>query len=112
VQTVHKLWLNVRREPGMADLHHSDIVSVALTRLAREWVRDKDDIMRALRKHHMDTPEVTGGRTVTRSYFSPPTEPLPSPNDGSRERERERERRARERQPSDGTKPKEPTEPH
>jgi amino acid transporter len=116
VQTVHKLWLNVRREPGMADLHHSDIVSVALTRLAREWVRDKDDIMRALRKHHQDAPEITGGRTVTRSYFSPPTEPLPSAGDGNpdreRERERERERRARERQPSDGSKPKEPTEPH
>jgi len=34
VQLVHRLWLNMRRDPDMDDLHHSDIVSFALTRLA------------------------------------------------------------------------------
>jgi hypothetical protein len=83
VQTVHKLWLHMRREPGMADLHHSDIVSVALTRLARDWVRDKEEIMRALRKHHRETPESPGGYAVSRSLFAPPTDPIPAGRDRS-----------------------------
>jgi len=92
VQTVHRLWLYMRREKGMEDLHHSDIVSVALTRLAREWVRDKDEIVRALRKVHAQELE-HGGPTVTKSYFRPPTEPLP------------------ERKERPGTPAKPPTEP-
>ncbi|MEO8725305.1 MAG: APC family permease, partial [Acidobacteriaceae bacterium] len=77
VQTVHKLWLQMRREPGMSDLHHSDIMSVALTRLARDEIRDKEEIMKALRKHHLNAIEPVGRPAVTRSYFQPPTEPLP-----------------------------------
>ncbi len=77
VQTVHKLWLNIRREQGMQDLHHSDIVSVSLTRLARDYGHDKEEILRALRKHHGANPAITAtGPAVTRSYFSPPIEPL------------------------------------
>src|ERR1700744_4318565 len=41
VQLVHRLWLNFRREPELASLHHSDIVTYALTRLASEYARDK-----------------------------------------------------------------------
>jgi amino acid transporter len=95
VQTVHKMWLHVRREPGMSELHHSDIVSVALTRLARDWVRDKDEIMRALRKRHQGAPDVTSGRPVSRSYFAPPTEPV------SVRSERERQRDSNRREPTD-----------
>ena len=50
VQLVHRMWLNMRREPLMQDLHHSDIVTAALTRLARDYGRDKNDILGLLRK--------------------------------------------------------------
>jgi len=33
VQLVHRLWLNMRRDPSVPDLHHSDIITYALTRL-------------------------------------------------------------------------------
>jgi hypothetical protein len=48
VQLVHRLWLNFRRDPSMHDLHHSDIVTYALTRLAAEYARDKDDTLQGL----------------------------------------------------------------
>jgi hypothetical protein len=30
VQLVHRLWLNMRRDPSVPDLHHSDIITYAL----------------------------------------------------------------------------------
>ena len=42
VQLVHRLWLNLRRDPDMEQLHHSDIVTYALTRLASEFATDKE----------------------------------------------------------------------
>ncbi len=59
VQLVHRLWLNFKRDPTMAGLHHSDIVTYALTRLAGEYARDKDDICRDLRRRIGD-----GGKSV------------------------------------------------
>jgi amino acid transporter len=49
VQLVHRLWLNMRRDPKAADLHHSDIITYALTRLAGQYAREKEDILRDLR---------------------------------------------------------------
>jgi len=49
VQLVHRLWLNMRRDPAMSDLHHSDIITYALTRLAGQYAREKVDIVRDLR---------------------------------------------------------------
>ena len=48
VQLVHRLWLNLRRTPGMHDLHHSDIVTYALTRMATEFARDKQETLKGL----------------------------------------------------------------
>ncbi|HUQ49617.1 MAG TPA: APC family permease [Terriglobales bacterium] len=50
VHLVHRLWLRIRRHPGMEELHHSDIVTLSLTRLARDYGRDPEEIERALRK--------------------------------------------------------------
>src|SRR5271154_5305587 len=50
VQLVHRLWLNLRRAPEMQDLHHSDILSFALTRMATEFARDKQGTLRDLQK--------------------------------------------------------------
>jgi hypothetical protein len=49
VQLVHRLWLNMRRDPSASDLHHSDIITYALTRLAGQYAREKADILRDLR---------------------------------------------------------------
>ena len=51
VQLVHRLWLNMRRDPTVQDLHHSDIITYALTRLAGHYARDKQEILRDLRNY-------------------------------------------------------------
>jgi len=57
VQLVHRLWLNMRRDPSVSDLHHSDIITFALTRLAGQYAREKADILRDLRNcRAVDTP--------------------------------------------------------
>ena len=55
VQLVHRLWLNMRRDPSLQELHHSDIITYALTRLAGQYARNKDEVVRELRNY-------TGGR--------------------------------------------------
>jgi len=49
VQLVHRLWLNLRRDPTVQDLHHSDIITYALTRLASQYAREKQEIIKDLR---------------------------------------------------------------
>jgi amino acid transporter len=51
VQLVHRLWLNMRRDPSVQDLHHSDIITYALTRLAGQYAREKAEILRELRNY-------------------------------------------------------------
>jgi amino acid transporter/nucleotide-binding universal stress UspA family protein len=60
VQLVHRLWLNMRRDPAMLDLHHSDIITYALTRLAGQYAREKQEILRDLRNYR-----AAGGTPVT-----------------------------------------------
>jgi len=51
VHLVHRLWLNITRERGLAKLHHSDIVTVALARFSREYAgQSHDEILKELRK--------------------------------------------------------------
>ncbi|MGB7985959.1 MAG: APC family permease [Terracidiphilus sp.] len=50
-QLVHRLWLNMRRDPSMLDLHHSDIITYALTHLAGQYAREKEEILRDLRNY-------------------------------------------------------------
>jgi len=51
VQLVHRLWLNMRRDPSMQELHHSDIINYALTHLAGQYAREKQEILRDLRNY-------------------------------------------------------------
>jgi amino acid transporter len=51
VQLVHRLWLNMRRDPSMQDLHHSDLITYALTRMAGQYAREKQEILRDLRNY-------------------------------------------------------------
>lgn len=50
IQLVHRLWLNFRRDPEVQDLHHSDVLTYALTRLAGEYAREKQEILKDLRR--------------------------------------------------------------
>ena len=49
IELVHQLWLKFRREPTMQELHHSDIVTYALDRLAEEYRADHQDVVKGLR---------------------------------------------------------------
>jgi hypothetical protein len=47
----------MRRDPAMQDLHHSDIITYALTHLAGQYAREKQEILRDLRNYRAsDTP--------------------------------------------------------
>ncbi len=67
VQLVHRLWLNMRRDPSVQDLHHSDIITYALTRLAGQYAREKVEIIRDLRNYRAsESPTLRlGGQDLT-----------------------------------------------
>jgi hypothetical protein len=50
VQLVHRLWLNLRKNPGMEHLHHSDIITYALSRMAADLGHDREGTVRDLRE--------------------------------------------------------------
>jgi amino acid transporter len=50
VQLTHRLWLQITRLPGLEKLHHADVISLALTRLARDFTgREHDEVVRELK---------------------------------------------------------------
>jgi hypothetical protein len=64
VQLVHRLWLNLRKAPEMEHLHHSDIITYALNRMAGEFSQDKQGTLRGLRQCMNDVHNRRGlGRT-------------------------------------------------
>jgi len=87
VQLVHRLWLNFRRDPEMQGLHHSDIVTYALTRLAMDYARDRQETLRDLRRYTQDN---TRDNRLGISYRAPDREdhaipaPRPSHEDDNR----------------------------
>ena len=72
VQLVHRLWLNMRRDPSVPDLHHSDIITYALTRLAGQYAREKAEILRDLRNYRAsESPTLRiGGQDLDWSCFA------------------------------------------
>jgi amino acid transporter len=50
VELVHRLWLNLRRAPNMQHLHHSDIITYAITRVAKEFKQDKESTLVGLQQ--------------------------------------------------------------
>jgi len=73
VMLVHRLWLDARRQSGMDDLHHHDIVTLALTRLASDYSRDRQTILKELR----GTGDGPIGKTP--ASIGPGGKPLPAP---------------------------------
>jgi len=74
VQLVHRLWLNMRRDPSVQDLHHSDIITYALTRLAGQYAREKVEILRDLRNYRAaESPSLRiGGQDLSGVPPAPP----------------------------------------
>ena len=82
VHLVHRLWLNITREPGLEALHHHDILTEALTRFAREYSgHDRQDILRELRKQSGVTVTTRAlgddGGGLTKANVIPPGAPEP-----------------------------------
>jgi amino acid transporter len=83
VQLVHRLWLNMRRDPSMLELHHSDIITYALTHLAGQYAREKEEILRDLRNYRAleassaNHPPVTGFSANTTLPGLPGRSPKP-----------------------------------
>jgi amino acid transporter/nucleotide-binding universal stress UspA family protein len=68
VLLLHRLWLNITREPGLDKLHHHEILREALTRFAHDYgARDRDDILKELRRLNAEVPSET-----SRGLPSPP----------------------------------------
>jgi len=81
VQLVHRLWLNMRRDPSVSDLHHSDIITYALTRLAGQYAREKQEILRDLRNYRAaDSPATMrlGGKPSASAPANPPAPTQPA----------------------------------
>ncbi|HEY0785455.1 MAG TPA: amino acid permease, partial [Acidobacteriaceae bacterium] len=72
VHLVHRLWLNISRDPELSQLHHSDIVTYALTRLATDYARSKQEILGDLRRREQ-TPGSAGPATAPPAVTTPAT---------------------------------------
>jgi len=49
IHLTHRIWLDLTKNAGLEKIHHSDIVSVALTRLARDlFGPERDEIIKRL----------------------------------------------------------------
>jgi hypothetical protein len=90
VHLVHKIWLDIKRLPGTEDIHHSDIVTLALTRLSRDYSVDKDDVLKNLKKG------VRGAPPATASFIREPDA------DGSSQKRTEAPRREQPMPPVTG----------
>jgi len=76
---LHRLWLNITREPGLDKVHHHDILTEALVRFAHDYgARDREDIIKELRRT-----AAGGGVTLPRRIADqvPTVQPDPAPTD-------------------------------
>ncbi|HEV2960585.1 MAG TPA: APC family permease [Candidatus Angelobacter sp.] len=81
VHLVHKIWLDMKRHSGTDEIHHSDIVTLALTRLARDYNLDKEDVLKVLKKSARNSPmPKPSGHMAEPDSDQPPTR-----SDGRRE---------------------------
>ncbi|MBZ5667119.1 MAG: APC family permease [Acidobacteriia bacterium] len=82
VVLLHRLWLNVTREPGLENVHHHDILTEALTRFARDYgARDREDIVRELRRHGAEADPYRVRRIADQIHTVQPSPPRPDRDD-------------------------------
>jgi hypothetical protein len=83
---LHRLWLNVTREPGLENVHHHDILTQALTRFAHDYgALDHDHIVRELRRHSGDVDPFPVRRIADQIDTVQPSPPRPERDDVHRD---------------------------
>jgi len=79
--------VNMRRDPSMQELHHSDIITYALTNLAGQYAREKQEILRDLRNYRaaetsasvqLGSQDISGVPTASNASDRPLPPPKPS----------------------------------
>jgi hypothetical protein len=75
VMLTHKLWLAITNRPGFSKVHHADLYTLALTRLARDFARDPEEILKELRRGPKAPPQVGPGDKKR----EPPPPPVTGP---------------------------------
>src|SRR6185437_9509814 len=50
VELVHQLWLRFRGDPSMKELHHSDVVTYGLDRLAVQYMANHEEVLEGLKR--------------------------------------------------------------
>jgi hypothetical protein len=76
VHLVHRLWLNITKEQSLDKLHHSDIVTVALTRFARDYAGDDHrEILRELKSVHLQEKDGALNLPEPRDFSAGPPPP-------------------------------------
>jgi len=72
---VHQLWLRFRGDASMKELHHSDIVTYALDRLAVQYKSDPQEALRGLRRSIVDSSQSLGSQFVMENQSQKPLLP-------------------------------------
>ncbi|HZQ91723.1 MAG TPA: APC family permease [Terriglobales bacterium] len=86
VHLVHRLWLDLTRLRGLEKMHHSDIVTLALTRFARDYAgRDRDEILRTLQMEE-DRRRGLAPAAALPDGISPPPPTSPRPPAGDEDK--------------------------
>jgi hypothetical protein len=86
VVLLHRLWLNVTREPGLEKIHHHDILTEALTRFARDYgTPDRDQIVKELRRQGAEAGPTPARRIADQVPTAQPGPPRSDPDDGHRD---------------------------
>ncbi|HSE50148.1 MAG TPA: APC family permease [Terriglobales bacterium] len=109
VHLVHRVWLNLTRLRGLEKLHHDEIVSEALSRLARDLSgHEHDEIIRSLKHRGRDTRHDPTETQKQRPFSTPP--PSAPPEDTMRLQKRldEQERESKDKKKEGGGGPPPP----
>ena len=80
MELVHQLWLRFRGDASMKELHHSDIVTYALDRLAVQYMADPQEVLNGLRRSIEDKGQSLGSQFAMENRIQKPMLP-PDPPD-------------------------------
>ena len=84
VVLLHRLWLNVTREPGLEKIHHHDILTEALTRFAHDFTAyDHPDIVKSLQRLRDEGGPAPVRRIADQIHTVQPLLPRPEREDSS-----------------------------
>jgi amino acid transporter len=83
VLLLHRLWLNITREPGLENVHHHEILTEALTRFAHDYAaRDRQEIIKELRRITGEGSTSTPRRSPGQAHPVQAEPTHPAPDDG------------------------------